>query len=256
MALPRVTSDHTPIVLDSRGGFGGPSPFKFENAWFLEPEFMELVKYVWDHASYQGNASRIFALKLKTLKFHLIDWNKVTSGYFKEESKRCMEKIKDIDRLEEERSLSKEERLFREGCRKEFQLLALKEEVYWRQRSKISWLKEGNRNTKFFHKVTSHNKSLNVIYGLMINGIWTQNKSEIRNEVESYYVNLFKDDVPVRPLLDGLEFDKISDEKKSWVEHSFSIKEVRNTVKSMKGDKAPGLNGFSIVFFSKNVGTL
>lgn len=33
---------------------------------------MELVEYVWDQTSFQGNASHVFALKLKTLKFHLI----------------------------------------------------------------------------------------------------------------------------------------------------------------------------------------
>lgn len=99
--------------------------------------------------------------------------------------------------------------------------------------------------------MASHNKSLNVIYGLMINGEWSQNKSEIRNEVESYYMNLFRDDVSVRPLLEGLEFDKISDVEKSWVEHPFSEDEEFNTIKRMKGDKVPGPDGFSIVFFQK-----
>lgn len=215
IALARAIFDYTPIVLEYEWGFGGSSPFKFENVWFLEPDFMELVKYVWFHASFQGNASHIFALKLKTLKFHLIAWNKVTSGYFKEESKICVEKIKDIDRLEEERQLMGEERLIRESYCKKFQMLALKEEVYGHQRSRIRWLKEGDQNTKFFHKVASHNKSSNVIYGLMINEIWSQNKSEIRNEVESYHANIFRDNVLVRPLLDGLEFDKILDVEKS-----------------------------------------
>lgn len=150
-----------------------------------------------------------------------------------------MEKIKDMDRLEEERPLTGEERLFREGCHKDFQMLALKEEVYWHQRSRIRWLKEGDCNTKFFHKVASYNKSLDAIYGLMINGVWTENKSKIKNEVESYYVNLFKDDVPIRPLLNGLEYNKISDVEKPWVEHPFLGKAVFDTVKSMKGD-GPG----------------
>lgn len=48
------------------------------------------MEYVWGQSSFLWNASRVFALKLKTLKFHLIAWNKVTLRYFKE-SKRCGE---------------------------------------------------------------------------------------------------------------------------------------------------------------------
>lgn len=43
-----------------------------------------------------------------------------------------------------------------------------------------------------------------------------------RNEVESYYLNLFKEEHPVRPILDGLEFDRISRQEKNWVERPFS----------------------------------
>lgn len=57
--------------------------------------------------------------------------------------------------------------------------------------------------------------------------------------------------MPVRPLLEGLEFDKILDVEKSWVERPFSEEEAFNTIKSMKGDKAPDPDGFSIMFFQK-----
>lgn len=41
-----------------------------------------------------------------------------------------MVKIRDIDRLEEERQLSCEERLVREVCRKDFYIFVLKEDMY------------------------------------------------------------------------------------------------------------------------------
>lgn len=46
LALSRSVSDHTPILLQSCWGQGGSSPFKFEGTWFLEPDFMKLVKNV------------------------------------------------------------------------------------------------------------------------------------------------------------------------------------------------------------------
>jgi len=42
------------------------------------------------------------------------------------------------------------------------------EELAWRQRSRALWLKEGDKNTKFFHKVANAHKRSNNIAQLMI----------------------------------------------------------------------------------------
>ena len=48
-----------------------------------------------------------------------------------------------------------------------------KEDAMWLQRSRISWLQNGDRNTIFFHKKASSRYRKNVIEGLLDeNGQW------------------------------------------------------------------------------------
>ena len=49
---------------------------------------------------------------------------------------------------------------------KELDDLLLKQEIYWVQRSRISWLKHGDKNTKFLHSKASQRKMRNFIEGI------------------------------------------------------------------------------------------
>lgn len=40
------------------------------------------------------------------------------------------------------------------------------EEIYWKQRSRAEWLREGDKNTKFFYSKVSAKKRKNKIWGI------------------------------------------------------------------------------------------
>lgn len=47
--LPRISSDHSPILLDLQiQALTSNAPFKFENKWLLHPSFFEVVKASWE----------------------------------------------------------------------------------------------------------------------------------------------------------------------------------------------------------------
>jgi hypothetical protein len=74
--LPRLCSDHFPILLVCGGILRGKRPFKFENIWLQEDGFVERVRLWWESYSFQGSPSFVLAHKLKALKVDLKSWNK------------------------------------------------------------------------------------------------------------------------------------------------------------------------------------
>ena len=54
------------------------------------------------------------------------------------------------------------------------------EDKFWRQRAKVKWLKEGDRNTKFFHAMAAVKRKSNKIFRIHnMNGDWVSDQSEI-----------------------------------------------------------------------------
>ncbi|RVW68278.1 hypothetical protein CK203_063588 [Vitis vinifera] len=84
-ALPRWTSDHSPICLETNPLKWGPTPFRFENMWLLHPEFKEKFSDWWQECTVEGWEGHKFMRKLKFVKSKLKDWNKVAFGDLREE---------------------------------------------------------------------------------------------------------------------------------------------------------------------------
>ena len=62
-ALPRPTSDHCPICLDSNFDRWGPAPFRFELSWLKEENFPNLVTQWWIEERVDGWAAYKLSIK-------------------------------------------------------------------------------------------------------------------------------------------------------------------------------------------------
>ena len=156
-----------------------------------------------------------------------------------------------LDEKESVSNLTPAERLMRESYKDDLERLAHLEEVSWRQKSKVLWLKEGDNNTNFFHKMANSHRRYNYMEKVEVDGVGHENDSEVREKVANFYESLYQEHEDWRPMVDGLDFARITDEAKVLLEAKFDKEEVVQVVKDLQGDKAPGPDGFTMAFFQK-----
>lgn len=85
----------------------------------------------------------------------------------------------------------------------EYALKWLQHEVFWMQRSRIQWLKEGDRNTKFFHRVTKANFKRNHIHRLVNDhGTAISNPSSLTTHCKELFTKIYsnRDSAPPTTL--------------------------------------------------------
>ena len=84
-----------------------------------------------------------------------------------------------------------------EALRHEINILIEKEKIYWKQRSRISWLREGDHNTKFFHVKASARRKKNLIISLKeMDGTLIEQQSDIERVIIQHFSTLFQSSNP------------------------------------------------------------
>ncbi|KAK3212446.1 hypothetical protein Dsin_017152 [Dipteronia sinensis] len=77
--------------------------------------------------------------------------------------------------------------------------------LYWRQRSRIEWLKCGDRNTRFFHMNANGRRARNIIKGLMgDDGRWYDTKPGMEKIIQDYFSTIFQTTNPTQMALENV----------------------------------------------------
>ncbi|GKV29753.1 hypothetical protein SLEP1_g38652 [Rubroshorea leprosula] len=246
--LNRFVSDHCPILLKNEKMDWGPKPFKFFDAWLDQPGCKEIIREVWKSTIVRGWKGYILKEKLKRTKKELKEWSR---NSVLEVDKKLMEAEKGIaiiDERGENCQLSTQEIDQRRNCFIElWKNLKIKESM-WQQKSRRMWLKEGDANTKYFHRCAKGRWRRNEILCIRIKGVQHTGVAEIKNEVAKYFEELFTEEKWERPKLDGVGFKRISEADNDILIAAFSEKEIKEAVWECESSKSPGPDGFNFKF--------
>ena len=217
--------------------------------WLKDEGFVERVHSWWDIYYFQGALSFVLENKLKMLKNDLKKWNVEVFGSVEEQGKQLWKDLSKFETIEESHDLT-EEKLDLKRIQGELEKASPLEEICSRQKFGVLCIREGDGKAKFFHCIANSHRRFNSIDRLMVDGELSSDPEVIAECISRFYRQLYSEDVVNRPVLDDVEFSRISEEDAIWLDRPFDEDEVYRVIHGFNGDKTPSSDGFSMAFFS------
>ncbi|VVA30150.1 Hypothetical predicted protein, partial [Prunus dulcis] len=180
----------------------------------------------------------------------LKDWNVNVFGHIKKRKACLLARLNGI-----QKALCRGSNIFLSNLEisliKEYNGVLEQEAMFWKQKSRLQWLQEGDRNTKFFHLTTIIRRRRNKIERLKNNeGVWVEQAQDIKGLAMAYFEQLFSQEIMEhRELILPNLFSVIDSADLDLLEKEIDMAEIRQSLFGIGGLKAPGVDGFPACFY-------
>lgn len=216
--------------------------FRFNEYMCSDQEFDRLVTWAWrDEGDNCGE-------KIQATQQGIQGYETV-HGTLGKNIKELTEKLKKAEKWQS----SAENVAKRKSMERELSELLKQEEVYWRQRSRAIWLKEGDKNTRFFHRKATQRQKVNRLKKMKDeHGEWVYGEEKLGQLMGKFFQELFSSSPTsnVEEVCAAIQHT-LSNDGKLFLEERFTAAEVKQALFMMHPSKDPRPDGFSPRFFQR-----
>jgi hypothetical protein len=186
--------------------------------------------------------------KLKEISRSLQRWSDKQIGHVSSQLASAKEILHKLEIAQDLRSLTSAEIWLKNKLKRHSLMLASFKRTMARLRSQITWLKEGDANTKYFHLQARHRKRKKLLTNLKDGGTILTNHYEKAALVDQDYTKLIGQAAERERTINlesiGLPVHDLSD-----LDLPFTEEEVWDTIRNLPANKAPGPDGFTGRFY-------
>jgi len=128
--------------------------------------------------------------------------------------------------------------------------------LFWKERAKMLWFKDGDRNTTFFHALVKRRNNSSGIHRLRIDNEVIENSKLIEDHILDFYKNLYVESISnvldtsnMEDFIGTYIFELVSSEENMMLIKCPNFLEIKNVIFNLNGNSAPGPDGFGGVFY-------
>lgn len=256
--LPPLTSDHSPCLIDLSCPLpvAGTKHFRFFNYLTKHPLFTQLFTETWNHAGSMAINLANLCWKLKSVKgvlkqLNIDNFSNIQVRVF--EANRLLQAVQ-VQALDNpsETNLQQDRDLLQR-----WMLLRQIEESYFRQKSRVSWLKEGDLNTAYFFRVFQTRLIYNSISSFqLLSGVFIYDPLVMSlHAVQNFQSILGPLNLAPPPIISTPECFSSLTGYSCTMDLAAAMnlipfaEEITRTMFKLNPNKAPGLDGLTARFF-------
>lgn len=220
--------------------------FRYENMWQHDPTYMALVRDVWGtNSGSEGLGEK--QSKLKGIQRNLQVWDRDVFGSVRKSLASLRTELAD----EQGRSIGSGPSRREKQLMSRISELLSREEVMERQRSRMDWLKDGDRNTSLFQAKSRARAKRNAITSLRRDdGTVAVAQEDIEGVATEFYADLFSAQEGLNPeLILGHVPMKVTEAMNERLTRPYTAVEVERALSMMGSSKAPRPDGFTAGFY-------